>query len=126
MDMNFLSDRAEINAEDNGNPGPEDEEAITIETLKIKVQALGERTEKSGEIITTLFQGIGFLGNRMTEAENLIQQQDRKHFGAITSLRGDLNRTDGHILALQAERDRINNALIQAFNSILRGFYVIW
>lgn len=116
MDISFNSGRAEINHRDKSTHGSE----YNDEASKTEIQALRERTEKNGEIIKNLFQAIDILGNRLTRAENLIQEHDRKHFDAITSLRRDLNRTDGHVLGFLTERDRINNTVIQALNSFIR------
>jgi len=53
-----------------------------------------------------LSQFVDILGKRLVRAENLIQEYDRKHFGPIVVFR-DLNRTDGQVLAIRIEKDRI-------------------
>jgi hypothetical protein len=120
MDMTFVLGRAEIDPGDMSTQSPErNAEATTIEALETEVQALRERTEKNRDIIEVFFNAVNTLNNRLTKAEQLIQDNDRKQFGAITSLRADLNRTDGHVLALEAGKDRFNNSLIQLLNMLI-------
>ncbi len=93
---------------DKNTPGPERGDDAT----KIEVQTLEER-------ITILSQAVDILGKRLTRAENLIQEHNRKYFAAIIALRGDLNKTDKQILAIRTEKDRTNNALVQMINSFI-------
>ncbi len=145
MDVNFISGRVEIDPRDTSTHSPEDkDEAATIEALKTEVQALKaeiqalktenqtleaksqaletksqaleERSKKDVDILRDFFNAVNIVKDRLARAENKIEGNDQKHFGAITSLRADLNRTDGHVLALEAGRDRLITCLIQLLN----------
>jgi hypothetical protein len=119
MDVTFVSGGAEIDPGDMSTHSPErNAEATTTETPETEVQAPRERIKKDWEIIGDLFKAINILDNRLTRAEGLI----RNHFGTITSLRADLNRTDGRMLALEVGTDRLNISLLQLLNILMAPY----
>jgi chromosome segregation ATPase len=117
----YSQDTLEIVPTAENTPGPETEAYCTlkneIETLKGRLKTANERIEKNKDIVNTLFQANDILGKRLAKAENLIQDHDRKHSGAIQSLRADLNRTDGQVRTIRIDRDDTISALTKVVNN---------